>query len=214
MDEEKDLSTVAVDAPLKLPKCLRCRLQCPGYEECKEPEIQWMWDMHRKRQKLKRPNKIFTPYLQRCVELYLAHELEESFFPPQAMGSNGAPHYARATFLARRLNIPMIEYFPKLSLWRIGQDMRIQKSYLRFHKHAIDSDEGREFILRQIVDREIAFIYDQDQRNMILNPSSFDAFLGALTAYLKFRGKTERRPPGFPRSESWIEFPQVRIDWD
>ena len=210
---EKDLDLIAIDAPLKLPKCMRCRLKCPGYETCKEPEIKWMWKVHRKRSKKKRPNKIFTPYTERCAEAYIANELEEQFFPPAAMGANGAPLAARAMFLNRRLKTPTIEFYPKLSLWRIGCDLRIQKSYLRFHRHAIDSDECREFIVRQLVENEVVFVYQQDLRNMIERPHAFDAFMGALTAYLKFVGRTEKRPKDFPRSEAWVEFPKEEVVW-
>ncbi len=211
--EEKNLELIAFDAPLKMPKCMRCRLKCPGYEACDEPEIKWLWKVHRKRAKKKRPNKIFTPYTERCVEHYISNELEEQFFPPAALGANGAPLGARAQFLVRRIKTPCIEFYPKLSLWRIGCDLRIQKSYLRFHRHAIDSDECREFILRQLVENEIVFIYEQDLRKMIDRPHSFDAFLGAITAYLKFRGRTVKRPTGFPRSEAWVEFPHQEIQW-
>jgi hypothetical protein len=34
-----------------------------------------------------------------------------------------------------------------------------------------------------------------------------------LTAYLKFRSQTVRRPTGFPKDEIWIEFPVEEIDW-
>lgn len=210
---EENFELLAVDAPLKLPKCMRCRLACPGYETCNEPEIRWMWKAHHRRGQKKKPNKIFTPYTERCSELFLANELEEPFFPPQAMGANGAPRLARAHFLLRRLGLPAIEFYPKLTLWRVGCDLRVQKSYLRFHRHAIDSDESREFVLRQLIERKIAFIYAQDLGVMIEHPQAFDSFMGSLTAYLKFRGRTVKRPKGYPRSEAWIEFPEEQIKW-
>ncbi len=210
---EKNLELIAFDAPLKLPKCMRCKLKCPGYELCKEPEIKWMWKIHKKRSSKKRPNKIFTPYTERCAEAYISNELEEQFFPPAALGANGAPLAARAMFLSRRLKSKTMEFYPKLSLWRIGCDLRIQKSYLRFHRHAIDSDECREFVVRQLVENEVVFVYQQDMKLMIDRPHAFDAFLGALTAYLKFMGRTEKKPTGFPKSEAWVEFPKVNVEW-
>ena len=56
---KKNLKLVALDAPLMMPKCIRCRLKCPGHEKCQEPEIRWMWKQHKKRAPSKRPNKIF-----------------------------------------------------------------------------------------------------------------------------------------------------------
>ena len=42
---KKNLKLIALDAPLGLPKCLRCDLVCPGHEKCTEPEIRWMWKL-------------------------------------------------------------------------------------------------------------------------------------------------------------------------
>jgi hypothetical protein len=212
-EEEKNLTSIAFDVPLQVPKCFRCELKCPGVEKCSEPEVKWMRDMHKKRAKQKRPNKMFTPYTERPAEIYISHELEEPFHPSHALGSNAAPLTARARFLSRRLRSPMIEVYPKLSLWRIGTDLDIPKSYLRFHRHAVDSDEARLFILRTLIDKEIAFIYQQDLREMVENNVAFEAFICALTAFLRYRGQTEKCPASFPKGEAWIEFPNKEIQW-
>jgi len=212
--DEKDLALIAIDAPLQLPKCIRCALpSCPGVEACREPEIKWMRELHRKRDKTKRPNKMFTPYTERAVEVFISNELEEPFHPSHALGANAAPLTARADFLRRRLKAPLIEVYPKLTLWRIGTALNMQKSHLRFHRHAVDSDESRLSILKKLIEKEIAFVYQQDLRVMVENNAAFEAFLAALTAFLKIRGQTERRPPGFPKEESWIEFPKQKIQW-
>lgn len=210
---QKSTEYVAVDAPLRLPKCVRCRLPCPGYEKCTESEIQWMWERYRERNKKKRPKKLFTPYTERCCEIYVSTALEEPFHPSHALGANAAPLTARAHYLQRRIEIPMIEVYPKLSLWRIGRSMNIQKSYLRHHKHSVEGRPARQAILQQLISRKIAFIYEVDLKLMIENGYAFDAFLCALTAMLKFKGEVESRPKGFPRSEGWIEFPKADIDW-
>lgn len=213
-DEERDLGVIAFDAPLQLPKCFRCDLKCPGVAKCPQPEVKWMRDVHAKRAKSKRPNKMFTPYTERAAEIYLAHELEEPFHPPHAMGSNAAPLAARARFFERRmLQIPFIEVYPKVSLWRIGMSLGINKSYLRFHRHAVDSDEARLYILKTLIEKEIAFIYQQDLRIMVEDSIAFDAFLCALTAFLRHRGQTEKRPASFPKDAIWIEFPRQKISW-
>ncbi|MEK7358220.1 MAG: DUF429 domain-containing protein, partial [Bdellovibrionota bacterium] len=211
--EETDLTTIAFDAPLQLPLCIRCELKCPGAEKCNEPVLKWMRGVHEGRKKDKRPNKMFTPYTERSAEIFIAHELEEAFHPSHALGANAAPLTARAHFLRRRLKSPLIEAYPKLTLWRIGQALGMPNSYLRFHKHAVDSDEARLFILKTLIEKEIAFIYQQDLRVMVENNVAFEAFLCALTAFLKHRGQTERPPVGFPKGESWIEFPVKKIEW-
>jgi len=211
--DERDLSVIAFDVPLQLPLCFRCQSHCPGAEKCSESEMKWMREMHKKRDKLKRPNKMFTPYTERAVEIYIAHELEESFHPSQALGANVAPMTARAHCLTRRLKTPLMEVYPKLSLWRIGCALDIPKSHLRFHKHAVDSDEARLYILKCLIEKEIAFIYQQDMRTMVENNVAFEAFICALTAFLKYRGQTEKRPTGFPKDAMWIDFPRRSIHW-
>lgn len=212
-EEEKDLHTIALDVPLQLPKCLRCEVRCPGYGACTEIEMKWMREMHEKRDKTKRPNKMFTPYTERATEIYISNELEEPFHPSHALGANAAPLTARAHYLARRLKTPLIEVYPKLSLWRMGVALDIPKSHLRYHKHAVDSDEARLFILKTLIEKEIAFIYQQDLRAMVENNVAFEAFICALTAFLKYRGQTEKRPGDFPKNEMWIDFPRQKIAW-
>lgn len=209
-----EVESIAFDVPLRLPNCLICKKTCPGIESCKEPHVQWMWDYMRKLHKKKKPRKLFTSYTQRCVELYLSSELEEPFILQHAMGANSAPLLARAIFIKRRLNIPCIEVFPKLSVWRVGRALNVMKTHLRFHKHSIGGDESRREILQALGTHNVAFVYDQDVKLMIENNHAFEAFICALTAFLKFKGQTEDRPAGFPANEDWVEFPKTSIRWD
>ena len=213
--EETGLTTVAFDVPLQLPSCITCVVKCPGAERCKLPQVKWMQDVHKNRGKHKRPNKLFTPYTERCAEVYISTMLEEPFHPSHALGSNAAPLTARAHFIRRRLSakIKTIETYPKLSLWRIGRSLKVGKSYLRFHKHAVDGDEARLVFLKSLIDHQIAFIYQQDMKAMVENGAAFDAFIAALTAFLKFRGQCEKAPAGYPKNEAWIDFPKEEIDW-
>jgi predicted nuclease with RNAse H fold len=204
---------LAYNVPLTLPKCMTCKLKCPGYESCKEEEILWMWDLYRRLENEGVEKKLFTPYTERCVEQYLATELEEAFQSQHAFGANMAPLAARAHFINRRLKLKTIEVYPKLSLWRIGRALNIQKSHLRFHKHHTTGNEARLAILKELVRREIAFLYEQDVRLMTENGNAFDAFICALTAVLKFKGECEKRPKGFPKAEGWIEIPKETIVW-
>lgn len=207
------IHTLALDTPWRTPSCMNCKLKCPGYEHCSEDHIQWMWNYVNSKNQKKKPKKLFTPYTQRAVEMHLASELEEPFQLSNAMGANAAPLLARAAFILRRLHIPAIEVFPKLSVWRIGQSLHVLKSHLRSHKHAAVGEESRKGILKELGEYNVAFVYDQDRRLMIENNHAFEAFICALTAFLEYKGQTEARPKGFPKNEDWIAFPKEKINW-
>ena len=198
---------LALDVPWDLPLCLQCELKCPGYENCSEPHIEWMWDHFREYSRKKKPKRIFTPYTQRATEMYLATELDENFILPHAMGSNRAPLLARAKFLHRRLHIKTIEVHPTLTLWRIGRTLPILKSHLRSHRLSAGGADARRSILKSFSEAHLTFFYEQDVKLMIENNHAFEAYLCALTAFLKFKGQTMPRPESFPKKESWIEIP-------
>jgi len=207
MQNEASAQYIAFDTPWKLPNCLTCSLKCPGFENCHEPHIKWMWQHQEDKQKKKRPKKLFTPYTQRCIEMYFQTELEESFQLHHAMGANSAPLLARAAFIKRRLTAPCIEVYPRLSLWRIGKSLSVMKSHLRHHKASFGGEEARAQFLLTLNENDIAFIYHQDMKHMIENNHAFEAFLCGFTAFLKFKGLTEPKPKDFPKNEDWIEFP-------
>ncbi len=211
--KKSKIKYIAINAPLSLPKCIRCELKCPGFEKCEEPEIAWLWSSYRRSQKKKTKAKLFTPYTERCAEVFVANELEEKFHSSHALGANMAPMTARAYYLRRRINKPFIEVYPKLSLWRIGRSIGIQKSYLRTHKHSVHGEEVREAIINHLVRSDIAFIYDEDKKKLIEDFSSFEAFLCALTGVLKYKKQVEPIPKTFPAKEGWIELPKEEITW-
>lgn len=208
-----EIESVAFDVPLNLPFCTHCVTTCPGIEGCPQPHVKWMWEYTRKQNKKKKPKKLFTPYTQRCVEMYLSTELEEPFTLQHAMGANMAPLLARALFIKRRLKMPCIEVFPNLSIWRIGRSLNVMKSHLRFHRHSVMGDESRKEILQALGTHNVAFVYDQDVKLMIENNHAFESFICALTAFLKYKVGTEPRPEGFPPNEDWIDFPKTTINW-
>ncbi|WP_413558173.1 DUF429 domain-containing protein [Bdellovibrio sp. HCB209] len=208
-----EIDSIAFDVPFRFPVCLRENC-CGGIEDCPKPHIKWMWDYTRKLHKKKKPRKLFTPYTQRCVEMYLSSELEEPFILQHAMGANCAPLLARAMYIRRRLEHKCIEVFPKLSVWRIGRSLHVMKSHLLFHKHSVGGDDSRRAILNALSTHNIAFVYDQDVKLMIENNHAFEAFICALTGFLSFKGLTESRPEGFPEEEDWIDFPLSSIKWN
>lgn len=201
------LKYVAFDTPWNLPNCITCKLKCPGYENCHEPHIEWMWRHQEDHLKKKRPKKLFTPYTQRAVEMYFATELEEVFHLHHAMGANTAPLLARAAFIRKRIPFECIEVFPKLTLWRMGKALNLMKSQIADHRAAFGGDESRAQFVQALNDNNTAFIYHQDAKNMVENNHAFEAFMCAMTAYLKHINLTEKRPKDFPKEEDWIEFP-------
>lgn len=209
IDQNQDSTKfVAFDTPWRLPNCITCTLKCPGFENCRLPHIEWMWHHQDDKLKKKRPKKLFTPYTQRCIEMYLQTELEETFVLHHALGSNSAPLLARASFIQRRVKIDCVEVYPTLTLWRLGKALGVMKSHLKNHRAAFGGDEARAQFLLSLNKNDIAFIYNQDMKQMVENNHAFEAFLCGFTAYLKFKGLTEKRPKDFPENEDWIEFPQ------
>jgi hypothetical protein len=200
---------VAFNVPLQLPKCLRCRLSCPGYERCKLPEISWLRKNHQQYRAKKRPQKLFTPYTQRCVEQYVATSLEEPFFPGHALGSNLAPLTARVQYLMKHLKAKVIEAMPSVSTWRLGQGLRVGRSQLRNYHHSTEGEVARRAILQCLVSRNLIFIYEQDVHLLEQNIYAFDAFITGLTAYYFHKKKCEDLPKGFPKTASWIAIPRV-----
>jgi len=202
----KHVESVAFDSPLSLPKCLTCHLKCPGYETCEQPEIIYMRDLYQKNRDKKKPKKMYTPYTQRCVEALLS-EREPDLDVQHALGANHAPMTARAHFICRRLKVKTIEVFPKLTVWRLGQELKVNKSNLKIYRNSVGGEQARSIFLQAMIEKLGIFIYQQDFKIMVDNFHAFDAFISAYTGLLKYLKKTELRPKDFPESELWIEFP-------
>lgn len=203
------LHSLGVDAPLIMPKCMRCRLKCPGHEKCTEPEIKWMWKWHKKREPSKRPNKVFTPYTERCVEQWVGQEFGSELVPDHAFGSNRAPLSARAMYLKRRIpHGKIMEVLPRLSVWQLGRSMGIRKNHLLLYKQLARGPGIRQKFLDQWSEEGLSFIYHRDFKLMVKDSFAFDSFICAYTAFLNYRGMCEKRPKNFPRSEGWIAFPK------
>lgn len=208
----EEAESIALDVPWNPPISFRDS-STENYEDSQEPHIRWMWAHTEKLNKKRKPKRLFTPYTQRCVEMYVATELEEPFLLNSALGSNMAPLLARASYLQRRFKLPTIEVSPKIALWRIGRSLQLMKSHLRSHRNAVGGNEARRVVLQSLSENNIVFLYAQDQKSMAENNHSFEAFLCALTGFLKYKGLTEPRPSGFPKKEDWIEIPLQSIRW-
>ncbi len=195
------------DVPLTLPKCMRCDLVCPGFETCSEPEIVWMRQWAYRKNKKRNPQKMFTPYTQRCLDAFLATELDVSFDIQHALGANVAPLAARARFVTRRLGMVALECSPKVVVWRVGSTLKIPKSQLKFHKHSVGGEESRKNFLSSLSEKRGIFFYQQDFRLLVEKPHCFDAFICAYAGFLESKGMNEKRPMGYPPSEAWSLVP-------
>ncbi len=198
---------VAFDVPLSLPKCTLCKIKCPGYEVCNEPEIKFIRSLYQQEVNKKKPKKMYTPYTQRAVEAYLATQ-DPQMDVHHALGSNLAPLTARGLFLSRRMTIPTTEVFVKLSVQILGQQLKVNKSRLKIYRNSVGGEEAREIFLNTMTEKWQIFFYRQDLKTMVENFHAFEAFIAAYIAYLSAVGMTQKRPEGLPASESWISIPK------
>ncbi len=204
--------SIALDVPWNPPLSFLSP-STESYETSQEPHILWMWKHYEKLNQKKKPRRLFTPYTQRCVEMYVSTELEEPFLLNQALGANNAPLLARAAYLQKRFPLPTLEVSPKIALWRIGRSLSLMKSHLRSHRNSVGGTEARRAVLQGLSENNVVFLYSQDQKAMAENNHSFEAFICALTGFLKYKKMTESRPAGFPKKEDWIEIPVEGIRW-
>lgn len=206
MQESDGAVSLAFDVPWRLPPSLRA--------EGDETHLRWMQDyLERTNTQKKKPKRIFTPYTQRCVEAFLSTELEEKFVINHAMSANVAPLLARAMYLQKRIDLPVIEVNPKVAVWRIGRSLDVMKSHLRAHRNSVGGSEARRIVLAHMQQKRAAFIYEQDRRCMVDSNHAFEAFICAFTGFLKSMKRTEPKPEDFPSNEDWVEIPKAGISW-
>lgn len=198
--------SIVFDSPLSLPKCVRCDLKCPGYETCTEPEIKWMRQFVQALPK-KRTRKMFTPYTQRPVDIFLNEIEDENLEVQHSLGANLAPLTARSLYLKRRMLIPSFETFPKLAVWRLGLELKVNKSQLRSYRNSVGGEDARRLFLQALVEKTGLFLYQQDFKLICENQHAFESLVAAFVGTLIAAEKTEKSPKGFPSNESWVEFP-------
>lgn len=195
------------DVPLSIPVCLLCKLKCPGFEACSVDEIKWMRGIYQNIKK-KKPKKMFTPYTQRAIDLFLQELEEDNLEIQQALGANLAPLTARAHFIQRRLDVPGFEVAAKVSVLRIGQRLQVSKSHLLSYRSTTSGEEARRVFLQALCDKTGLFIYQQDLKTLIDSYHAFDALICAFVGYLHFQEKTEAAPLSFPKAAGWSWFPK------
>lgn len=212
------LQSIFVNAPLQLPKCMTCKLKCPGYEKCKEPEIQWMTKHYIHLSQQKKPHKLISPYTERCSELYWRNQLDEEFILDHAGGANKAPLMFRAMFLRRLFKthpeksktlkkVIWNEFYPSVSAWQWGRSLKISKSNLRHFSHSVHGNEVREIFMDQISKKTDLFLYEVERKKLINDKNAFEAFLGALTAFSFYNNEHHKKPKNYPKNEPWPIIP-------
>lgn len=165
-----------------------------------------MRSVYGKIEKLK-PKKYFTPYTQRPVDLQM--QTVDKLEVHHALSANLGPLTARAIFLARRVDLKAQETNTRVAVWRLGQSLKIRKSYLHSFRNSVGGEDARKHILQALAEALGIFIYDQDRRSIIESHHAFDAFICALVGYLDYQQQCEPRPAGFPREEQWALIPSL-----
>jgi predicted RNase H-like nuclease len=198
---------VAIDAPLRLPACVRCQLvTCPSAERCEVPTVAWLRGRlngapapgHKPR---------YTAYTQRIAEVVL-HE-DHGILPRETLGQGMCPLTARAAYLTRALapthtlDRNLIEVYPKATLTQLFSD-KIASRY----KRSAESPRVRLDILNQVP--ELRFAPGAWREDGLGNDHKFDAVVCAYTGYLWAHGRCVPPPPGAPREDGWIWFPAAR----
>jgi hypothetical protein len=180
-----DDTLLAVDAPLTLPPCLRCRVSlCPGQRDCVDGGVMQMrrtvaaHDAALDRDG-RRGKPSITPYTQRATEVHLLYE--RGMTPREALGQGTGPLAARAAHLVRaltdrfRLNENLIEVSPKATLTALG--------FTRPYKKHLLERETRAEVLEALSD-ELRFGPGVWRESCVQSDHLFDAVICAFTGYL------------------------------
>jgi hypothetical protein len=208
----KSIKQLGINVSLQLPPCLRCRLKCPGVERCKVEEVQWLKKEYQKAKKKNKKARLAMPYTDRPVEYFVNQELEKHLEIQYSLSANAAPLTARAYFIQKHIKAKTKEILPALSVWRMGNYLNVQKSYLKYYKNSDDCEVVRLFFLDQLKEKVPIFMYNADKQLLVSNPHAFDAFICALSVFYDEKKMAEARPKNFPKKASWISFPKSDLD--
>ncbi len=207
---------VAMDAPLGLPACVRCRLQqCPGFDACVDPAVQWMVGegvamerAHRPRAPRHKP--LITPYTQRVTEILL--RCQHHILPRETLGQGMGPLTARANHLRKALtpafrrDDSFIEVYPKATIHQLAGPVAARQ--YRRHPSTWSVRAG----LLEGWTNELGFATWREESLRV--DHSFDAVVCAYTGYLwATRGWTV--PEAYrdiADVEGWIWMPQAEAE--
>ena len=202
---EDDFMGICTQAPLSLPPFFR---ETP----IRNKEERWLnelWDKTKPK-----PNP-FVPYLNRPIDVWLRYFTPEKFLVSEAMGANFAPLTSRALFLKERLPEKFFECSPRATMSRLVQSLELSRYWPKLYS---DVERGmgvrQDFFERLFQKLPQFFGYEGDIETLIVEISSFQAFLSALSLFLHTQDQCDKAPEGFPSSASWILLPRQRIRWE
>ena len=211
-------AVVAIDAPLSLTACVRCREPvCPGMEACVDPTVVWFRAEALARNGSVKGNgrkPLYTPYTQRATEVLLYES--EGILPRETLGQGMGPLTARAAHLVRalapdyRLNENLIEVYPKATIWKLFGE----KTARTYKRHHAQQSVRLSTILHQLPG--LSFGPGQWRESGVQNDHLFDAVICAYTGYLWARDGWQL--PDASRDvftvDGWIWTPPARTPAD
>lgn len=206
--ERKSTKKVGVNVSTQMPPCLRCKLNCPGVTKCRVEEVVWLKKQYELVKKKNKKAKMAMPYTDRPVEYYINHFSEKHIENQYSLSANAAPLTARMFFLKKHLKKDVLEVHPGLSIWRIGNFLKVQKSYLKYYRNSDDCEVIRLFFLDKLNEVFPIFMYQQDKQMLVANPNAFDAFLCALSVFCEDQKACEPKPKDFPKKAEWMCIPK------
>ena len=210
-------AVLAIDAPLTLTACVRCREPvCPGLDACVDPTIRWFRDVGDAMLAggaARNGKPLSTPYTQRATEVWL-HK-QRGVLPRETLGQGMGPLTARARHLVRalephfRLNDNLLEVYPKATL-----QLLFSPQVARGYKRDAPAYETRQRILHSLTDLHFGPRTGMLREQCFANDHCFDALICAYTAYLWDRQgwqmPLEHR--AIWEEDGWIWHPPPRSD--
>jgi len=218
-ENQENLRWIGVDAPLSLPPCILCQLECPGAQNCSVEAVKWMRrDLEGRLIQPRRGkrHKPIAPYIERPVDVFLRQYLGEGFGQvaiSEALGATTASKAGRMQYLMRHLKDrngnphALIEVNPTLSLALLKEEFNLTTRDLKYYRDLQEGGSVRMRILDRINEENKVFLYENDIGTLVSSLPAFYAFLCAYTAYLSDLGCTVAPEEGFPKESGWVAIP-------
>lgn len=202
--------SIAINAPLTMPACVRCQLAaCPGVEACVDPAVTWLRsegaaivdhalerDLDRivaipsgrainrteRAAPVARPR--IVPYVQRCTEIELGYG--RGTLPLDCTGGATGPIAARATHLTRLLRSRGFTLHD--SLLEVSPRATVHVLFgadaAKGYKRDADPWHTRAKIVDHLDDLRFSPTSRLSREEVLRNDHCFEALLSAYTAYL------------------------------
>ncbi len=221
-------TTIAVNAPLTLPACIRCTVsQCPGKDNCEVPSTRWLLGEGTKIARdyiANDPNRIagkaplgdeqprsyplFEPYYHRATEVLL--HFQHKILPQGQLGMANGPIGARAQHLVRILQQKgfvlhhnLIEVSSKTTIQAL-----FDASTARAYRKDADPWSTRRAILENLTPLQFASRSGFSKEYVCSSDNCFDALIAGYTAYLKHKEQWQTDLPlEITKEDGWIWAP-------